>query len=74
MTDIENEISEGAKRNIPSKEKISGDNEGTPTKSIDKTHDKITEHTKDLQDINNDNDTQYGKVIIPNSSTEGNPR
>ena len=74
MTDIENEISEGAKRNIPSKEKISGDNEGTPTKSIDKTHDKITEHTKDLQDINNDNDIQYGKVKIPNSSTEGNPR
>lgn len=40
----------------------------------DITQDKITEHTKDLKDVNNDNDTQYGESNIPNSSSEGNPR
>lgn len=74
MTDIENETSEGTKRNAPSKEKTSGNSIETPSKSTNITHDKTTEHTKDLQDVNNDNSTQYGKAKIPNSSIEENPR
>ena len=74
VTGIGNKTSEGTKRNTPSKEKTSRNNMETPNESADNTHDKITEYTKDLQDVNNDNDTQYGKAKIPNSSIEENPR